>query len=520
MNNLSMSVGTESNLATSSQYFEENQLKQEGGGIFSFLFDSEKGNYATYLALKAFDDRFPEISCYIIKDSLEKSSDVKLNYSKQNNNKRSLLHFIVYYCKEMPEFKNLLNKILTNTDAKQYINIQDSKGNTCAHYALNQELFDIVNLLEKNGADLSIRNNDGLYIKYESEPVKLEPNDIFVKITNSNSKKSNSNNKINNNVILNDSTEALNNRLANIVEKFVDINNKNVVSDINTINFTDAFTDAQIDSKSGTKSGTKSDTKSDLDTDGVITMLMREFKSNGQENTNNENKRSNSNYYVDNNSNIFEKIDQFGGAKKKNQNFFGKRKMITYSEMSFGGSNHSNSDSSYEINENFDDMDIMDSDFDSNSSLKGLARSVNNKATEAHTNSFLRIKEIMKTEDEDTRAIKAILYKEIKEKKPELVSNYDRALELEKMASDESILKSITKSAINKMKEKLKEKYSEKQNSSSDKKNKKKPRELSRAVPYNGDDSSSSSSNERMLERTKKLINLSDDSSTSSTSSD
>lgn len=513
MNKLSISVGTESQYsATSSQYFEENAFKQQGGGIFSFLFGSEKGTYATELALRAFNDKVPQISCYVIKDSLESSNDVTLDYSKQEKNKRTLLHFLVLYSAYFSEVKQLLTDVLKMTDAKNSINLQDAKGNTCVHYALYLELDDVVKLLSESGADLSIKNDQGYYVRLEKVPVKIEPSDIFIKLatsTCSNKKKqdqlsttsntiANLTNKENESI----RTDSLNDRLDNIVKAFMNLKNE---SDVETIGFNNKnITDSSVGFFNEKKN--MNDKQSDIDTDKVMNMILNEFKS--EENDNN---------FFDGQKGGSKKNLSVAGKKKK-ENFFGKRKMITYSEMSFGGSSENLEDTSDSEDSDFQNDD---SDIRSISSLKELARAVNNKASEAHNNSILRIKELMKLDDEEAKAVKAILYEKIKKEKTEL-SNYDKAMELEKMASDESILKSIKKDDIKKMVKLIKDRQNQKTSSDTEKQEKTdKKRNMSRAIPYDTiSDDSSSSSDSRTLKRSKKMLDITSDSSTSSSSSD
>lgn len=488
MNNLSPSVGTESQYsATSSQRFEENAFKQEGGGIFSFLFGSEKGAYATELALRAFNDKVPQISCYIIKDSLNQDNNIALDYSKQDSHKRTLLHFLVLYSAYFPDTKELLLNILKSTDAKKHLNLQDDKNNTCVHYAMYLEMEDIVKLLADYDADLLIKNNQGYYIRLEQVPVKTEPSDIFVKIT----KKSCDKTKELSSDKRSSYTDSVNNRLDSIVQAFVNAKSR-MDSDVDTIGFNRSqMTDGSTAYENDNHATRLSDKLNrDLDTDEVMNIILREFES--------------------------DKPGQRGGAKKKttrakkNGKVTGKRRMITYSEMSFGGGSSASATS--------DD----DSDSETNDALRDMARAVNNKASEAHTNAIVRIKEIMKLEDEEARAVKAILYDKIKKEKGEL-TNLDKAIELEKMASDESVLKTIKKSAIKKMVELIKTKHSEKEMSTtssektSDKSNK---RNRARVLPYESlttDDSSSSDSEEE--KKSKKILELTDDSSTSSDSS-
>lgn len=489
MNNLSISIGTESQYsATSSQQFEESAFKQEGAGIFSFLFGSEKGIYATELVLRTFNDKIPQMACYIINDSLKEENKVGLNYAKQDSNGRTILHFLVLYSGQSPDAKQILINVLNKTDAKKSLNIQDAKKNTCAHYAMYLELDDIVKHLTDCGADLTIKNNEGLYIKLIQTPVKAEPSDIFVKLTTSNcsdTKQNKSNSAY---------SESVNNRLNNIVQTFVNAQQRD--SDADTIKFNkDRLSDTAGSFKIPHNTDARS-AEAELDTDKVMNMILKEFEASDPAQRGGSKKKTTKNM----------------GKSKKNGKVTGKRKMITYSEMSFGGGSSSASE------------DPDNSDFN-NERLHDIARAVNNKANEAHLNAIQRIKEILKLEDDEAKAVKAILYDKIKKEKNEL-TYLDRAVELEKMASDESVLKAIKKSSIKKMVETIKQVRSDKEKLSStsserptEKSDKKKKRSQGRVLSYETSiDDSSSSSDSEVEQKSKKALELTDDSSTSSSS--
>jgi hypothetical protein len=138
---------------------------------------------------------------------------------------------------------------------------------------------------------------------------------------------------------------------------------------------------------------------------------------------------------------------QYGGYKP----IKGRRSMVTYSEEPradylTGG------DSEDEIN---------DDDF---SEVSSIARTVENQATEAHKRSVERIMEILGVDEVEARAYKAILYDAIKKEGDR--SNYDRAIELEKRASNKEVLESISKKDVKNMVKLIDEKHKMKESSS------------------------------------------------------
>jgi len=155
-------------------------------------------------------------------------------------------------------------------------------------------------------------------------------------------------------------------------------------------------------------------------------------------------------------------MDEFrSGEKRSNFQFGGtigsvkgSRRMTTYSEISSGGGSDDD-----------DDDDTSDTS-ESPAELTELARAVDNKASKAHDNAVQRIKELLGVDEEKARVYKAVIYASIKKNKPEL-NNYDKAMELEKFASDSDYLSKISKSEISKMEKIIKEIRSEKQSSTS-----------------------------------------------------
>ena len=140
---------------------------------------------------------------------------------------------------------------------------------------------------------------------------------------------------------------------------------------------------------------------------------------------------------------------QFGGRKA----ITGRRTTVSYSEeprehaLSGGDSD--------------DDNDVDDNDF---SDVSSIARVVENQASEAHKRSVERIIEILGVDEVEARAYKAILYDAIKKEGDR--SNYDRAIELEKRASNKDVLENISKKDIKNMVKLIDDKHKMKESSS------------------------------------------------------
>jgi len=362
-----LSIGTES-------LYSSDNKNQTGGGFLSSLFGSSGDVCVAKIALNAFNDKFPQISCYIINDQLKNHETIDL--SATDNKGRTLLHHLVVYCKTLLECKKILVEVLSKCGSKSYVNIQDCNGNTPAHYALYLELDDVVELLVQTGANLSIRNNKGYHIK----PKQVSSNDIFSKISEREQSRDNE----------------LNRSIDNIVNMF-----RGTESD--TIGYIRPTETAQV---------SDNNLLSDANSIDILKSVLNNFR---------------------------------GGSRKNNdcERVVGNRKMITYSEVSVGG--------------------VSDPELSDSSNL--FARAVENKASEAHHNAVLRIKENLGVSDEEAKAYKALIWDKLKEEMKGS-SNYDRSMELEKRASDVNYLKDISKADVDNMMEVIKKKLEDKSNSS------------------------------------------------------
>lgn len=137
---------------------------------------------------------------------------------------------------------------------------------------------------------------------------------------------------------------------------------------------------------------------------------------------------------------------QFGGYKPMK----GRRSTVTYSEEPR---------ESYLTGGDSDELD--DNDF---SEVSSIARVVENQASDAHKRAVERIMEILGVDEVEARAYKAILYDAIKKEGDR--SNYDRAIELEKRASNKEVLDNISKKDIKNMVKLIDEKHKMKESSS------------------------------------------------------
>lgn len=440
------SFGTETQFSDTSINASD-MNEQSGGGLFSFLFNNDYD--ITDLIFDSYKDKKYDVAQYIVKLSLTKG--YSLDFTKQDASGKTLLHHIVISISNNSSNKELLLSVLQSQCTKKSINIQDNDGNTVAHHALYLDLEDVVNLLVDFGVDLSLKNKKGLNIKMSQVPQEKETdnlmfdkpeNNIFVKLPQNSFNKTSSDNKI-----------------KNIIQSFRN-------SDLDTI----GFNKNDLSSfSSDTPRLRESNSFGPHDSDDILRLILNEFG----------NKRG----------------GLSGGATNKtaDKTINGKRKIVTYSEMSVNTDTNTSYSETSSLSESdcdqLNDSDLRDlselaKKIKSKSKKKTksgqtkheLSRAFDNKATEAHVESVEKIKKNVKgISDVEARAYKAIIWDMIKSEYPTM-ENYDQSMELLKKSSDPAFLKTITKDDVNKMIEIIENKRKQRESSASStpvKKNKK-----------------------------------------------
>lgn len=396
-NNPLLSIGSDSEYSATS-------IDQTGGGIMNWLLGSNSGgDYATDLAMDAFQNKYPQIAYFVIRHALDKS--VQLDFSKVGVGKRNLLHHLVEYS-IIPVVCDLLFIVLDNTNAKKYINSQDEEGNTLAHIAAKNKLDLVIDKLIALKADLSIANNANKVVQINSSSdTKQTVPDIFMKATKK----------------CDQSVDEVDYQLDQLLGPLLV---KTDSDNLSNFRRTEAMQDSIIQPSQPNnifpprKNNIFSEQSMSISSDDILNQIL------------NDNSR------------------QFGGKSKNLMT--GRRSMTTYSEdpqILTGGDSED---------------DEEDYDF---SEASSIARTVENQATEAHKRSVERIKEILGVDEIEARAYKAILYDTIKKEGDR--SNYDRAIELEKRASNKDILNNISKKDVKNMVKLIDDKHKMKESSDS-----------------------------------------------------
>jgi len=107
------------------------------------------------------------------------------------------------------------------------------------------------------------------------------------------------------------------------------------------------------------------------------------------------------------------------------------------------------------------DVEAVSSDNDSEKLQSELSRMINNQSTEIHERSIKKIMDLLKIDEIEAKAYKAMVYSEVKKEHPEL-NNFDRAVEMEKQITLEYLKKlSKNKKQFSEISDYLKQKSSE-----------------------------------------------------------
>lgn len=277
-NTKQLSVGTES------QYSATSPDVQTGGFISGLFGGNSENTTITNLILKAFSGKKPEIALYLLNNLL--SEKLQVDFSQTTKNGLNVLHMLTIYSTN-PEAKQMLINLLNNSNAKDYINVQDARGNNVAHLALQVGQNDIVQLLVSLGVKLNVKNNEGYSIANvptgENVPIRNDPT-VFEQMTNTNCTK--------------DNDVKMDNRLVELIKA-----HRADTDTDGTIGFRRS-PDVVTQMYGGSES-------SEVNSVDVLNMIMNDFKTGKQ-----------------------------SGGKSKSDAVIatGKRNMVNYSEVSIGGS--------------------------------------------------------------------------------------------------------------------------------------------------------------------------------------
>lgn len=452
----SISIGTESSNNSSDKY-----QPTMGGGIFG-------ENYETETILDALTNENISAAIFIINKALRENK--KINFAAKNKYGVPLLHLLVAYSFSSNEIREIVRQNISKF--KDLINMQDSSGNTISHYALQLGLISLVQLFQKNGADLSIKNSKGYYIIPDDDNLdsKINETDVYV------SKK-----------YLEDAKDSIFKTVSEKTEKLKDL-------------MTTSDSDITLSKSSSPHSSSSTTDKmpTSMNSDEFVKKIIEKFQEpapstnitkvdrqallkkiedlkdeddvSSKDITSTEyieqlrnrvrkNDKPLDNVLSDTSSHVPDKLDEPLSATSP----INSDKSKTLSDVlsatssanasddifmkvsdSKGGKQKKPNDSDIASSFTFD-MNVSssssegsskNSSSESDSDIKKISRSIINKAGEIHQRVIQKIIELMNVDDFKAKAYKSLIYDKIKKEHPEL-NNYDRAVEMEKLTTKE-----------------------------------------------------------------------------------
>jgi len=489
-----------SNLANQNNYnstsigTESSNFNQQQGG---FIWSNGCSNNDKKALLAAKQQNF-----HVVKFMIE--NDMITNYGACDNDYKTLLHYLVSY----KEFHDCIKLIIQKCDVKQFINKQDNDGNTALFLAVKHQNYKIADLLMKNGGDKTIKNNRNQWI--DTEVCETESEGSFFFSEN------------NPNEIVLTHSDTTNSSVNEILNKFLKTKSQPSVT-YDTIS-PNAFKELETTEKK--QSIIKEDTVDSVgslsnikDTDEFLDMLMNRYV------TKIDASFGGSVEYTDDTINSEKYLDQIINKEIKGNTMIGGAATRTgyrtlnieaasYNSEDFDNEDYQNdfvdgeysSEEEYEnsVEENFEDFhgdfetsneQMIDEDLEDELSggsseeydvtsedieayenednilkhdkkMNGLKRMIARQQDDHHKRVVDDIKKILATDDmKMVYRVKTTIYRdEILKKKPDLKSPLDKAIELEKIVSDDkkgpALVKKIAKSIekLNKEHDKLLEK--------------------------------------------------------------
>jgi hypothetical protein len=364
---------------------------EQNGGFFG-LFETDKT--LTKLICSSLDEGKIDIACYLLKKLINNSELGKVDFkcTTKDNRKLNILHLLAMNSKN-PQVIDIIRQILSSdVNIEKALNAQDKDGNTPV-LRLFKETQDsnLIELAKNKGADTTIQNEAGINIMTDKDTTEMHKSEsdndysIFNKKTDSDKSMTTESNTASDTLLFTNvgNTENLTNLVGNI-SKPNKLSESSISNTTQNINALDTIANNMEKHSVG----------GSYDSQEIIDMLMN---------------------------------TQTGGKKRKSTK-----------KMSRSGTRHVNTYSEFTSSDN--------------SAVNRLSRSVDNKSEQLHQSAMEKIKSILKDVEPKlkgeelslkARAYKAIIYAQVKDKNPSM-SNYERAVELEKQVT-ESNIKNIKK---------------------------------------------------------------------------
>jgi hypothetical protein len=474
----SVSIGTESSNNSSDKY-----QHTIGGGIFG-------ENCETDMILDALTNENIESAIFIINKAIRENK--KINFAAKNKFGIPLLHLLVAYSLYSNEIREIVKQLIPKV--KKLINMQDSEGNTIAHYALQLGLISFVQLLHENGADLSIKNSKGFYIVPDNDMLdsKIDETDVYIsrksladakdsifktvsekqkKLENlmtSDSELSFDKSKLDSYSSSSASTDKLATSMNSdeFIKKIIDkyhepapstnitnhVDKQALLDKITALKDSDdekeiTSTDYIEQLKKKVSTGTPDKPLMDVlsDTSPVNSeKLDKPLSATSPVNSEKLDKPLSATSPVnsDKSKTLSDVLSATSSAKaddifmKVSDSKGGRKPKSVDSDIASSFSFDMNVSSSSKKGKKSNSSNSSNSSSVSDDDIKKISRSIINKAGEIHQRVLQKIMELMSVDDFKAKAYKSLIYDKIKKEHPEL-NNYDRAVEMEKLTTKE-----------------------------------------------------------------------------------
>jgi ankyrin repeat protein len=460
-----------------------NNSNQRGGFLFGSSSDNDKK------VLMAARQQKYEVVSFMIKNNMIQDYGVVDDYGC------TLLHYLAKDYKINVENVCSVDIILSKSNVKSFINIQDKNGDTPIHIAVKSGNNEMAAKLDSSGANMDIKNKQGFRVDGETVDSVNYARTASPRMSEQHL----------DNIVNQDNQDDRNTQnitqdtIKNIVNKFLTIKQpKNMTSSAHSIMNTDTRNDS---SRNNSVEFQNSDT---LSTSRFIDQLMNKYSSNllqqqpqhqqqgsGRDYESESDSSVNSKSYINTENfldNIANGINNIGGARKKNRSRSGSGSDIynlTKNDVDSEEeptkedsekpkrktrkSKNTNNDSAlvYSLTKNDVDSEEESTKEDSEKPIKKtrkskskkqnteddaeqetrldergtqLSRMINNQAGEIHKRVLQKIMDILKIDEATARNYKAVLWSTVKKNK-DLKTNLDQSVELEKITTKENLEK-------------------------------------------------------------------------------
>lgn len=158
--------------STSSEFISQININK------NYLF-SKGGSNHTVEAFNAFNNNNIDLALYILNNN-------NFNCNSQDINGNTILHHLVNNCTEHDKCVKLINRVLEFPNIEDFIDLQNNYGQTPILVAVLNNNDEVAEILDNAGADKTIKDNDGNFVKHDEDSEKNVNKTNIVNIFNIN----------------------------------------------------------------------------------------------------------------------------------------------------------------------------------------------------------------------------------------------------------------------------------------------------------------------------------------------